>query len=168
MRSRGQFCPALAAPSAPASELPVAGICPKTCPARVLPQPIYLPPGWPKLSGLRGRTGCPLGGAGRQPARPCHWRRPECRGVNASLVSVVHQRPQQEAMGAKSSGGKVGRHNIVLHQPSGSSHSPLDLKGLHKKGIGFSLRFLAAVSCLKRDQIEVAAPLIISIPSLGL
>ena len=84
------------------------------------------------------------------------------------MVSVVHQRPQQEAMGAKSSGGKVGRHNIVLHQPSGSSHSPLDLKGLHKKRIGFSLRFLAAVSCLKRDQIEVAAPLIISIPSLGL
>ena len=69
------------------------------------------------------------------------------QGDEASLVSVVHQRPQQEAMGAKSSGGKVGRHNIVLRPPSGSSHSPLNLKGLHKKGIGLSLRFLAAASC---------------------
>ena len=59
------------------------------------------------------------------------------QGGEASMVSVVHQRPQQEAMGAKSSGGKVGRHNFVLHQPSGSSHSPLNLKGATKRRLAF-------------------------------
>ena len=55
----------------------------------------------------------------------------------AGLVSVVHKRPQQEAMGSKSSGGKVGRHNFVLHHPSRLSHSPLNLKGVTKRRLAF-------------------------------
>ena len=65
------------------------------------------------------------------------------QGDEASLVSVVHQMPHQEAMGAKSSEGKGGRHNFVLHQRIVSQ--TIDSERGNKKVIGFSLRFLAAV-----------------------
>ena len=94
-------------------------------------RPHWLPIGW---CWEAAREAMPLAEAGMQ-------------GGEASLVSVVHQRPQQEAMlGAKSSGGKVGlRITLYFANPQWIVSQPIESERSNKKAIGFSLPFLALV-----------------------
>ena len=125
---------------APKVAQPGQGQSPPLC----LPQPIYPASGWPRLSDLRAPPRTWLVEVEWESAGRCHWLGPPMVLGEAGLVSVVHKRPQQEAMVSKSSTGKVG--TLYLTNPSHRLAAHWIWTG-HKKAIGLSLRFLAAVWC---------------------